>query len=279
MKYIILGKNNAQGIVGNDSSDLSEYFELGWESVGSRIDFISLVNQKLINEEEYTAVTIKDRMFMYTSFFKNVISYEEFSKKNISKNDIIDWTLIRNFNFLDANKFVDLKTQKYIRHEEDYNEIFNGFTLNENLHQEEKFIVVCIRHRDHCSYRNSDVNFYKLLIKKLKLKIKNIFVVGKGNEEFCLKNNCFYVEKLQDYVTLIKNKNCAALVSQATGTVALSFTSATCPIYMIDHSKVSDLEGNNAVLGGKCIQFCSKPIKVFFEINQETIDKIFDNIV
>jgi hypothetical protein len=41
MKYIILSKNINKGIVGDDSSNLNSYFELGWEVVGSRVEFVA----------------------------------------------------------------------------------------------------------------------------------------------------------------------------------------------------------------------------------------------
>jgi len=278
MKYIILGKNISEGIVGNDSEDLAKYFELGWEIVGSRIDFISLLNQNFISEENFTVVTIKDRMFMYQSFFKNVISYEEFLIKNIDKKNIIDWTEQRDFKFLNANYFVDQKTKKYVRFYEDYEKIFNGFVLNQSLKQNENFVVMCIRHRDHCSYRNSDIDFYKNLVDEVKKMVKNVFIVGKGNESFCKNNGCIYLNNLQDYVTLIKDNNCLGLVTQSTGPACLALVCAECPIYILDHSMASDLSGNNAVLGGQCIHFCTGTKNVFYDFSDNTKNSILKSI-
>ena len=63
MNYLILSKNINEGVVGDDSSSLAEYFELGWEVVGSRMDFIAKLNLGLIDKKTTTIVTIKDRMF------------------------------------------------------------------------------------------------------------------------------------------------------------------------------------------------------------------------
>jgi hypothetical protein len=76
MRYLILGKNIRAGAPGNDSGSLNEYFELGWESIGSRFDLIALYNQGKINEDEVTLVTLEDRMFFYTKFYKNVINLD-----------------------------------------------------------------------------------------------------------------------------------------------------------------------------------------------------------
>lgn len=282
MKYIILGKNIKNGKKGDDSSNLFEYFELGWESIGSRFDFISLLNRDEINDSEYTAVTIEDRIFLYQSFFKNVISYDKYLN-DVTINDItIDWTKQQKFNFLNASSFVDSKTKKYIRHEMDYEKIFNGFLLNTDLDPQDKYIVMCIRFRDHCSFRDSRIEFFKNLIEKIKQKIPNIYIVGKGTEEFCKQNDCKYIEKLQNFVTLIKNKKCLGFVTQSTGPAVLALTSAVCPIYIIDHARVSDIHGDNAVLGGKCIQLCTNTVDVFHDTNELTenliVNRLFQNI-
>ena len=65
MKYLILSKNVKKGIPGDDSRKLTEYFELGWEVVGSRIDFIADLNMGKIDRDNTTIVCIEDRMFFY----------------------------------------------------------------------------------------------------------------------------------------------------------------------------------------------------------------------
>jgi hypothetical protein len=288
MNYVILGKSLKKGVSNDDSSSLSVYFELGWEVVGSRIDFIKLIKTGQINSNNYIAVTSSDRVFFYSKIFDKVISYEEFQKIEIKNEDIVDdWTALKTsgnsncFSFLDAKSFVD-SNGKYIRYYQDYNEIFDGFDLsNVSIQKPEKYIVLGLRTRDHANHKNFQPTFFENLICKLKEHITtNIFVVGYGTEEFSKKNGCVYVEKLRDFVYLIKDKNrCVSYITQSTGTALLSLICSEVPIHLLDHTGCSDLYGNNAVLGGKCIQFCKDEIFLHRTLNIETLNAIVNHYV
>jgi len=285
MHYIILGKSLKKGVSGNDSSSLHVYFELGWEVVGSRFDFIKLIKTHSYHQlRDYTVVTSEDRVFFYSKLFHNVISYDEFKKLNITNIDTVDdWTLKHSsnqFSFNSTSTFVD-KNGKYVRHDEDYEELFNGFDLSKStIEKPDKYIVLSLRSRDHNNYKNfvNDVNFYKNLVNKIKSQItENIFVVGYGTESFCLENKCTYIEKLVDFVSLIKDKErCISNISQTTGTVALSILCSEVPIHLLDNTGASDLTGNEAILGGKPLQLCKDKIILYRELNNETIDEIIE---
>lgn len=266
MKYIILGKSLKKGVSGNDSGNLSTYFELGWEVVGSRIDFIKLLKTKKLSD--CVAVTTSDRIFFYSKLFKNVISYEQFEKIVTSKDIVDDWTSSKTsgnyFSFIYEETFVD-SNGKYVRYNEDYEEIFDGFDLSDvKIKKPEKYVVVGLRTRDHSNQKNftNYINFYDKIIEKIKEEVTlNIFVVGFGTEEFCEKHQCKYVDRLVDFVYLIKDKEkCIGQVTQATGTSLLSVICSEVPIHLLDTSLVAQLDGKNAVLGGKCIHFCKGPI-------------------
>lgn len=284
MNYIILGKCLKKGVSGNDSAELEVYFELGWEVVGSRFDFIKLI--KTHPEEQlrdYTMVTSEDRVFFYSKLFHNVISYDEFKNLNLTDSDTVDdWTISKKstnqFGFNSTSTFID-KNGKYVRHDEDYEELFNGFDLSKStIEKPDKYIVLSLRSRDHNNYKNfsHDSNFYKNLIKKIKSQLtENIFVVGYGTESFCLENKCTYVEKLVDFVSLIKDKKrCISNISQTTGTAVLSILSSEVPIHLLDNTGASDLTGNEAILGGKPLQLCKDKIILHTELNDDTIDEI-----
>ena len=260
MKYIILGKALNKGTINNDSSELSVYFELGWEVVGSRMDIIKQINGNQLDIENTTLVTVEDRKFMYKSFYPKVISYEEFLNIKTSNDIIDDWTINRNFSFLNAyDDYVDKVTKEYKYINRDFDTIFNGFNLSNSTlptNNEDRFIVLALRYRDHNSHKNADENFFSRMVEEIKSKItKNIYIVGYGSEKFSHKNECIYVDRLVDFVNLIKDKNCISLISQSTGTVCLSFLCSVAPIHLLDHTKCSEINGDNAVLGGKCIHF------------------------
>jgi hypothetical protein len=280
MNFIILGKSLRKGTIGSDSSDLSVYFELGWEVVGSRIDIINLINQNLLSESDTVLVTSEDRKFMYTKFYKNTITYEEFQRVKKDDDIVHDWTQERNFRFLNAyNNFVDLDTKKYKYYDRDHELIFNGYDLDGSKFKNysEKFIVLSLRFREHNSHKNALTNVFDFLVDNLKKTVtKNIFVVGYGSDDFCKRNDCVYIENLQDYVSLIKNKNCISLISQSTGTLCLALTSSETHIQLIDHTMCSDIEGDNAVLGGKCMHFFSNGMTTYYSLDIPTTNKILE---
>jgi hypothetical protein len=266
MKYIILGKSLKKGVSGNDSGDLSTYFELGWEVVGSRIDFIRLL--KTENLSNCVAVTTDDRIFFYSKFFENVISYDQFQKVVTFEDIVDDWTSSKTsgnyFSFLYEETFVD-SSGKYVYYEEDYDEIFNGFDFsNVSIKKPEKYVVIGLRTRDHSDQKNftNYIDFYDKIIEKIKEEVtSNIFVVGFGTEKFCEKHQCKYVDKLVDFVYLIKDREkCIGQVTQSTGTLVLSLICSEVPIHLLDTNLVAQLNSKNAVLGGKCVHFCKGPI-------------------
>ena len=283
MKYIILGKALNKGTINNDSSELSVYFELGWEVVGSRMDIIKQINGNQLDIENTTLVTVEDRKFMYKSFYPKVISYEEFLNIKTSNDIIDDWTINRNFSFLNAyDDYVDKVTKEYKYINRDFDTIFNGFNLSNSTlptNNEDRFIVLALRYRDHNSHKNADENFFSRMVEEIKSKItKNIYIVGYGSEKFSHKNECIYVDRLVDFVNLIKDKNCISLISQSTGTVCLYFLCSVAPIHLLDHTKCSEINGDNAVLGGKCIHFYQNGMTPYYDLSENTLNKILSSL-
>jgi hypothetical protein len=283
MKYIILGKSLKKGTVNDDSSSLSIYFELGWEVVGSRIDIINKINSGEINSESTTLVTTDDRKFMYSYFFDKVISYDEFKKIRKENNIVEDWTESQNFSFLNAyNNFVDLETKKLVNFERDYDLLFNGFDLKNTIYSDisEDFVVLTMRYRDHNGHKNADEFFFKSLISEIKKEICNkIFIVGYGSENFAKNNDCVYVDKLYDYVYLIKHKNCRSLVSQTTGTLCLALMCSNTHIQVLDNTSCSELYGDNAVLGGRCVHLFKNGLTSYYEpLSDNLIPKVINKI-
>lgn len=299
MNYIIAGKNDAAGISGNDSADLAVYFELGWEVVGSRLDAIKLLRTDKISNESTTIVTIDDRKFMYTSMFKNVISWDEFRKRRDNNeigifDTIEDWTQTRPFSFLNPNHDFEFwenrdaspqANSRYSRYEQDYDYIVNGFTKNDeitrNLKDDEKYYVACLRFRDHCNFRSSPEVWWSLLLDKIIAETgRKVFLVGHGSEKFVKNEKMKHVEKLQDYVTLIQDSRCRAVIAQSTGTCGLAFSASKSPIHWIDHANVSFINENNPVMGGNCAIFTKSVIYRYGQdqMNEEGINTIFFRI-
>lgn len=275
MKYIIAGKSELPGIPGNDTQDLNKYFELGWEVVGSRIDLIRLRNTGCINQDTTTIVTAEDRKFMYQRLFKNVISWAEF-KNTGSFDDILhDYPKAQDFLFLNQDKKNTFwedndpslnGNKKYFRYNEDYYDITEGFLTNtsfleKHIKENERFIVACIRFRDHCPGRNSKVDWWELFLKRAKETNNKVFVVGKTTEKFCDGKSVIHVEKLANYVSLIQHPGCKSVVAQSTGTALLAYSASKSKIYLVDPGNVAgSVRVNNAVMGGNCSVFTKADI-------------------
>ena len=299
MKYIIAGKNTAAGVKGNDSADLGVYFELGWEVVGSRLDAIKLLKTGVLSKDDTTIVTISDRKFMYSSIFKHVISWEEFlalvNARSLNEFDTFeDWTQTRQFSFLNLNGDFEFwenrdasihANSRYSRYEQDYKEIVDGFEKNksvlEDLREDDSYYVACLRFRDHCESRSSPMIWWNQLLDSLiKETGKKIFLVGAGAEKFVKEDKVKHVQKLQDYVTLIQDLRCKAVIAQSTGTCGLAFTASKVPVHWIDHTNVSFINQNNAVMGGACAMFLKSPVYRYGsdDINEIGINKILSRI-
>jgi hypothetical protein len=265
VKYLIVSKNEVSGTYRNDSGKLNEYFELGWEAVGSRFDVIALHNKGMLDPNEITIVTVKDRMFFYTAFYESVISYEDFLNSFQREKDQIigDWPSNHLALGFCQDSFAD-SNGKYVRYKEDENLIRNGWDLKGAIDPQEPFLVLAMRKRAWCDNRNTDISIFQGFVRKFRKYIP-IYVVGRGFEDFCSMNKINYVEKLKDYVSLIQNVNCVSLIAQSTGTALLGITCAKTDIHILDPTGASDVNGNNAVLGGKPCHFFTKELFVYKE--------------
>jgi hypothetical protein len=286
MRYLILGKNLARGVLNDDSAALNEYFELGWELVGSRIDLIRNLNSDAGYLNNTTIVTPYDRMFFYTKFTKNVESSEIFFLQKFNKlnpSDIVeDWTESLHFNFL-TDGFVSKENGLYKFAQEDSSLIRDGFDLNKVKIQPGKgipFVVISLRFRDHVAKRNSAPKKVIKLIKKLqKNGVKEIYIFGRGAEQVAEAVKATFISRLDEFVFLIKHDNCLGLIGQSSGPMVLALMTTPHLVCIIDPTGAADLNGNNAVLGGKCIQFGGGRITKFQSISRQNRKVILELIM
>ena len=283
MKYIVCGISFAAGTKEDDSPQLRQYFELGWEVVGSRVDAISKKNSGILDVKDTTIVTTKDRMFMYEKIFPNVMSCEQFlelGKSNpevryrsasVDPSLVEDWPSYRSntsdksaasFSFLKQETHC-LESGQYVWHERDFQDIFEGYSVDPQ-YSEENFSRPCIvmgyRSRSHLSHKNSkddELRIATALAREGGVDNADIFVVGNGKEviEFCSENGFTHVPQLKSFVSILKNSNCICHVAPSTGTTLVSFHAAKCPIILVDPHEAAKLDSLNAITGGKPSHF------------------------
>lgn len=289
--YIILGKTiDGVPTFDNDTSSLQRYFELGWEVVGSRIDIIEDINENKLHPNT-VLVTTEDRTFLYSKFWPNVISWEEFCNLPTEQEKTVeDWVELKaiqrrdhegNHNFgFKFNKLYDFINEdgEYAKKEQMFEDLHNGFDFSSvSVKPKKPFVVLSLRQRKHNSARNSPFSYYEKLIKMLRQEgIEDIYATGYGNEAFygfIKETNLKYVPSLRDFTYLIKHKKCIGHIGELSGPVILSVMAADTKVIFFDPRNHST--ENNPVLAGKCIRWATKGVHPLYAGH---IDEYFSKI-
>jgi len=263
--YIIAGCNTKNGTVGDDSARGEEYFELGWELVLTRLCVISGLKNKLFDPEKDTIVTINTRQFLYTSLFKNVISYQEFLSRNVSKDDIYDLTMdvgnwvVYNKPNTTANKLwssqKDFIGSNYLYTSETAPEIgkFDLIDTNKILKDNNNFCCMVVRKRDHVPGRGMPESFVNDCLTRLYNKKYTIYVMGKSTESYENKEKNVYHISLQEMASLINDPRCKGLITPLSGGGMIRFFTGICP--MITFDMTGHYSNTHPLMWGEPINF------------------------
>lgn len=221
MKYYIVGKTSEKGPTYEDSGDLNSYYELGWELMMTHVRVKKLKHLGVFEDNDVVVTTNNDRKFLYTTEFKNVISWSEFINLGINEN-IID---LVNLSITDGHKDM---VNDLIQDNELINKLCSFEVDSQTkLKIKNKFVCLQFRKRVHSSERNLDENFFKEIINLIVEDYGlDVYVMGLGSELFCDNKKIFYVN-LKQFATLINDENCILFYSTMSGPAHLSnfFTS------------------------------------------------------
>lgn len=249
MKYFIAGKeiNTDRKL---QAGSLTDYTELGFESVYSHILAKRYINSKVLDINTDVVVTCKGREFFYNKFIKT-ITWEEFEsiKKttlttSINASDfIVDSILLETEYFheyymegskpfhlmFDTNlshqenlkNYIRSGTPKYKFLKEDY-DLITDFNKNKAIDIPDSYFCFNRRFRKHREEINTNPDYAKQLITEI-IKEFNIpvFITGFHNEEFEQIERVKWVD-LRDWCTLLNHNNCKAAIQDLTGTANLS---------------------------------------------------------
>ncbi len=234
MNYYIVGKKTKEGNLESDSEHgvLSEYFELGWEYSVSHLYIKHLFSVGELKEED-VIVTLKDRMFMYQGFYKNVMSYEDFITNNVNGSviDLCDLIQENQVHYLpkvnSENKYEYFESEKELIKNIFYKEI-------KHLKTNKPYCCLHIRYRKWASARNLSKEFWMEIIKKIESSGLRIYIFGKEAKDFANGDNIIHVE-LDEYASLLNNENCKYLIGNMSGgtLVAQTFSHKNCINYVI----------------------------------------------
>lgn len=273
--FIITAKCDNPGTANDDSGDMNKYTELGWEIVGTRLDCIRMLQNGIVSRND-TVVTHADRAFLYSKIF-NVVPWDEFKEQPRPEKvfDLAAGCMIQKPNenpmipisrptFMGLVDFLEegpgaVPYKKYRFLSDDYGYIRALDLVDvEPLINNKPFVCMGIRARGHSAHRNSPKDYWVDMIGKISDRWASVFVVGKGSEEFCQKDNVYYVDRLQIFASLLCHNKCEALIGSGTGTMLMAFCCTKAPVCMIDHTGGVLRDGyatNNPINGGRCCNF------------------------
>lgn len=267
MRYIIAGQFDSKGVIGDDSADLNVYYELGWEVTLTNIIAKTLLSENTLSKND-TVVTRSDRSFFYSSLFNTVIDWEEYKKITLKEDDEV-YVLPKDIdNWNNWEKRIDKN-------------LVCNFDLISDIEKkydiERKFGIYCIRLRDHCSWRNSDLSVAKDVIKVL---VENhdipMFIMGQNTEELSSELNVPNVS-LREFASLIANENCNFCISPMSGIIQIANFCGHDKLhnFIFDHNNErGPSQENHPLFMGNTVNF-KNTINTFIS-GKETTEKIFE---
>lgn len=214
--YIIAGRHSAEGNPNNDSSNLTQgYWELGWECTISNVYIKQRLVEGTISKSD-TVVTRKDREFMYSSVFDEVIDWDTFvnerggetANKCFAIPDIIKMSEIVKFDYDNVN--IDLLCDMDL-----------DTSIEKKYNITDKFMVYCVRLRQHDNYRNMDIDIAKNAMRTFIDKGYRVFIVGYGSEFLQEELPVTWVN-LRDYASLLGSAHCKFTISGMSGIIHLA---------------------------------------------------------
>lgn len=267
MRYVVAGQHDSKGVIGDDSSNLNVYYELGWE-----VTFTNILSKTLLNEGKLSSddiiVTKNDRSFFYSKLFKNVIDWHEFKTIKTTSDDEI-YVLPKNIENWDE---IEPRVDPKIVCEFD---LINDIEKQYNI--DSSFGIYCIRLRDWCDWRNSDLSIARSVITKFcnELNIK-MFIVGQNAEKMADELNVNHVS-LREYASLLNSKYCKFCISPMSGIIQIANFCGHDNLYnfIFDHNgERGPSLTNHPLFMGDNVNY--KNTKNIFLYGKETEEKIFE---
>jgi hypothetical protein len=236
MIYYIVGKKALEGTLTSDSANgtLSEYFELGWEYIASHFRIKLLYVNRVLNPDD-VIVTLKDRMFLYSGFWNNVMPFEDFSYEKVGSDDVV----VDLCDIIDSNREAFLPLlgvdNKYVHWNEMIDVLTNiDYKSLPHLNTKDEYCCIHIRYRGWATHRNTSADFWHKLIEEVTSTGINVYVFGKEAEKFANSKNVIHVS-LEEYASLLNNKKCKFIVGGMSGgtLVAQTFAHKNCTQYVV----------------------------------------------
>jgi hypothetical protein len=278
MNYIITAKDVYAGNSIEDAANPLIVTEIATELIITRLYLIMMLQEGIINKND-CIVTIDERKCLYTKIFKNVISYQDFIKKNEKCIDLLHPDIFNKMSSGPVNQRIIPYLPFYQNWERDKHIIKDiEFSSMCDYDLSQSFICLVIRKRSAWTEKNMTNEFWTDLVNKLKKNNIKTFVFGKETENFCDSKTIIHVKNYQDWCTLITNKNCKHVTSTMTGGVypCLIFGNSNIKMSIIDNTHLMNRYSYDPSFYNDCINFSK--IKINYINYIPTTEEIYDTI-
>lgn len=247
MKYIITGKHTKDGSFTNDSGNLDEYTELGWELMVARLHAIKLLEDGVVTKND-TIITHPDRKCLYTEIFQSV--------KSDLPNTICDTVDI-------VSHMGDLIQQPHpLCHNK---ELITSICYDHALLQHQKRPFICIAARQRAWNRNNNVSlqYWAELIEFVNTKGYDTYVFGKGAEPLANGYNSYHVN-LSGWCTALHHPLCQFAIGPMTGAMIVTQLCYSGKVLIIDQNNMcSGLSyKDHPLFYGDCVNFSGAKIDI-----------------
>jgi hypothetical protein len=203
---------------------------IGHEIHITRPILLFLLSKNLITTLDTIVTRNKERFFLYSSIFKNVIEYNEFNEDKQEYYYLTDLNTMcegldqdllkieKRFNILLDVRHGNVKIR---------NSFYDNLVLKINYYtifEEKPFIVVHNRHVNYEGYYNmeNNVSMTKQIVNTiLKLNIK-VYIFTNVIEKFENNENVVTINDVHTYATLMNHNKCLAVISEYSGAGQLS---------------------------------------------------------
>lgn len=195
----LLGADNMKSLKDDNQESFLHYTELGWEVTVGRLQLIRMLSEGKASPSD-TVVTLKDRMFFYSKFCKNVIPYESPVQTNgIMPNQYGEYVF---------HLHVKDKAYPDWRWPQDIPRILD-FDFEEC--SPPKCVVITHRVRGWCTNRNCDINNTRSFVSMVMDLGYKPYIGGLHAED--VDSRAEYLPTLRKVASVTHHPNCAAIIA------------------------------------------------------------------
>jgi len=259
--YLIISRDESKHHTG--------FCALGHEIHLGRTILLDMLHNNYINDNCVIVTVNLDRAFLYSKIFKNIISYNDFIKKNVDYTDVIEiWPFVVSITSELNENYVNMFEKKcnypikkilYEKFENNYQDLIANIDFPSikdiDLIEKKYFVIHSRMIENKLSNNNVELNLLHLnqIVNKINEKYLydyNIIIFTVNNSDALLdlksrNNNIKIINKLDIYASLMNHNNCEAVISELSGAGEFAQYCHNKKIYLYSNSY--EIESNKPI--------------------------------